>query len=255
MEPEMDRTAAEPAPAQMLSGIAPTQTPAGVAPTNERLDADIDVDLPLVVRFGRAVMPLRALADLGPGSVVDMDARRTSRSNCSSAIASSRAGKSSSWQATTASGLPNSSAARRASLTWKRGPRDERTCDQDWHWAHRDVVRISAAGAVATFQIGLLLLTTRRLAELSHIRERMSRLADGLALLTDTTEAGMVTIREVGVGKRRTPTTAWPAPRAAVSKRVVAAHTNGERILRVEAESLSESEVPAPVAGRAVAAI
>ena len=37
-----------------------------------RLDAVLDVDLPLVVRFGRAVMPLRALADLGPGSVVDM---------------------------------------------------------------------------------------------------------------------------------------------------------------------------------------
>ncbi|MCC7010590.1 MAG: FliM/FliN family flagellar motor switch protein [Acidobacteria bacterium] len=39
---------------------------------NARLDAVLDVDLPLVVRFGRAVMPLRALADLGPGSVVDM---------------------------------------------------------------------------------------------------------------------------------------------------------------------------------------
>ena len=37
-----------------------------------RLEAVLDVDLPLVVRFGRAVMPLRALAGLGPGSVVDM---------------------------------------------------------------------------------------------------------------------------------------------------------------------------------------
>jgi len=37
-----------------------------------RLEAVLDVDLPLVVRFGRAVMPLRTLADLGPGSVVDM---------------------------------------------------------------------------------------------------------------------------------------------------------------------------------------
>lgn len=118
---------------------------------------------------------------------------------------------------------------------------------KDWYWAHRDVVRISSAvGAVAIFQIGLLLLTTRRLAELSHIRERMSRLADGLALLTDTTEAGMATlIREVEqLGKRRAATTARPAPRAAVSKRVVAAHRNGERIPEIaEAESLSESEV------------
>jgi flagellar motor switch protein FliN/FliY len=39
---------------------------------DSRLGAVLDVDLPLVVRFGRAVMPLRALADLGPGSVIDM---------------------------------------------------------------------------------------------------------------------------------------------------------------------------------------
>jgi flagellar motor switch protein FliN len=37
-----------------------------------RLDAVLDVELPLTVRFGQVVMPLRALADLGPGSVVDM---------------------------------------------------------------------------------------------------------------------------------------------------------------------------------------
>ena len=42
------------------------------APGAGRLDAVLDVDLPLVVRFGRAIMPLRALADLGPGSVIDM---------------------------------------------------------------------------------------------------------------------------------------------------------------------------------------
>jgi flagellar motor switch protein FliN/FliY len=30
------------------------------------------VDLPLVVRFGQTVMPLRELAALGPGSVIDM---------------------------------------------------------------------------------------------------------------------------------------------------------------------------------------
>jgi flagellar motor switch protein FliN/FliY len=41
-------------------------------PSDPRLDAVLDVELPLVVRFGRAVMPLRALADLGPGSVIDM---------------------------------------------------------------------------------------------------------------------------------------------------------------------------------------
>lgn len=42
------------------------------APNDDRLSAVLEVELPLVVRFGRAVMPFRALASLGPGSVVDM---------------------------------------------------------------------------------------------------------------------------------------------------------------------------------------
>ncbi len=37
-----------------------------------RLEAVLDVDLPLVVRFGRAIMPLRSVADLSTGSIVDM---------------------------------------------------------------------------------------------------------------------------------------------------------------------------------------
>ncbi len=46
---------------------------AAARPTPDlRLEAVLEVDLPLVVRFGRAMMPLRTLADLGPGSVVDM---------------------------------------------------------------------------------------------------------------------------------------------------------------------------------------
>lgn len=40
--------------------------------TDSRLEAVLEVDLPLVVRFGRAVMPLRAIAELSPGAVVDM---------------------------------------------------------------------------------------------------------------------------------------------------------------------------------------
>ena len=59
------------APASADTAAAP-----GAAATNDRadprLDAVLDVDLPLVVRFGRAIMPLRSLADLGPGSVIDM---------------------------------------------------------------------------------------------------------------------------------------------------------------------------------------
>jgi flagellar motor switch protein FliN len=47
-------------------------TAAQPARGDARLEAVLDVDLPLIVRFGRAVVPLRTLADLGPGSVVDM---------------------------------------------------------------------------------------------------------------------------------------------------------------------------------------
>jgi len=43
------------------------------APASDRLQAVLDVDLPLVVRFGSSVMPLRQLAGLGSGSTVDMN--------------------------------------------------------------------------------------------------------------------------------------------------------------------------------------
>lgn len=39
---------------------------------DSRLEAVLEVDLPLIVRFGRAVMPLREVAELSPGAVVDM---------------------------------------------------------------------------------------------------------------------------------------------------------------------------------------
>lgn len=62
--------------ASCVIGVRVDPAPAAGAPAptaaDGRLDAVLDVELPLVVRFGRAVMPLRALADLGPGSVVDM---------------------------------------------------------------------------------------------------------------------------------------------------------------------------------------
>ena len=64
---QTSETTATPDPA------APSTAPAATTvPPSPRLDAVMDVDLPLIVRFGRAVMPLRALADLGPGSVIDM---------------------------------------------------------------------------------------------------------------------------------------------------------------------------------------
>jgi len=46
-----------------------------VAPKVEErtnLNLVLDIELPLTVRFGRAVMSLQSLAEMGPGSVVDM---------------------------------------------------------------------------------------------------------------------------------------------------------------------------------------
>lgn len=40
--------------------------------THERLDVLLDIDLPLVVRFGCTDMPLKSLASLGPGSIIDL---------------------------------------------------------------------------------------------------------------------------------------------------------------------------------------
>lgn len=60
-------------PVQLIVAIGPAVAVADAGPTNsQRLEAVLDVDLPLIVRFGRATMPLRALAVLGPGSVIDM---------------------------------------------------------------------------------------------------------------------------------------------------------------------------------------
>ncbi|MGE0863540.1 MAG: FliM/FliN family flagellar motor switch protein [Vicinamibacterales bacterium] len=52
---------------------APIAKPALVTPPAEKLDIVLDMELPLVVRFGRTIMSLRALSALGPGSIVDME--------------------------------------------------------------------------------------------------------------------------------------------------------------------------------------
>lgn len=41
-------------------------------PEDERLETVLDFDLPIVVRFGRSVMTLKALAALGPGAMIDL---------------------------------------------------------------------------------------------------------------------------------------------------------------------------------------
>jgi flagellar motor switch protein FliN/FliY len=60
-----DSTLPEAAPA------APAVT--GASTADGRLDAVLDVDLPLVVRFGATVLPLRTLSSLGAGSMVDLN--------------------------------------------------------------------------------------------------------------------------------------------------------------------------------------
>lgn len=49
-----------------------TTPPAPPADLNGRLDVLLDIDLPLVVRFGSTDMPLKALSGIGPGSLIDL---------------------------------------------------------------------------------------------------------------------------------------------------------------------------------------
>ena len=117
---------------------------------------------------------------------------------------------------------------------------------REFYWAHREAFRMACAGLVfLSAQIVILLWTLRRLGELSNIRERISRLADGLALLTDTTEAGLAALAaQVEQLNRAKGRVVKPAPRSTVQKRVKEAARRGERISRIAAhESLSESEV------------
>lgn len=116
---------------------------------------------------------------------------------------------------------------------------------KDFYWANRDVFRlVMAVGVILLVQSLFIVWTLRRMAELAHVRERLSRLADGLALLTDTTEAGMEAIaRELQQLSRR-PTSARSTSRAAVGKRVVAAARKGAEVATIASEErLSESEV------------
>jgi hypothetical protein len=116
---------------------------------------------------------------------------------------------------------------------------------KDVYWAHRDAIRAGVAITVIALVNGSLLVwIARQLQQIALIRERVSRLADGLALLTDTTEAGLSTlIKEVEqLGGRRKASK--PSSRTSVSKRVAAAVEKGEKVAEIATtEGLSESEV------------
>ena len=49
-----------------------TDRAGGDGDRSRTLDVIMDIDLPLVVRFGRTELPLKALTALGPGSVIDL---------------------------------------------------------------------------------------------------------------------------------------------------------------------------------------
>jgi flagellar motor switch protein FliN/FliY len=51
---------------------ASPRAPSPAAAVTPKLDVILDIDLPLTVRFGRTEMPLRLVAALGPGSVIDL---------------------------------------------------------------------------------------------------------------------------------------------------------------------------------------
>jgi flagellar motor switch protein FliN len=57
--------------ASPAGGVFATPAPAG--PPLDNLDVILDIELPLVVRFGRTELTLQALAQIGPGSVIDLD--------------------------------------------------------------------------------------------------------------------------------------------------------------------------------------
>jgi flagellar motor switch protein FliN/FliY len=58
------------------SAAAPRDDVAARAAADDRLgsriDVILDIDLPVVVRFGRTELPIRALSRIGPGSVIDL---------------------------------------------------------------------------------------------------------------------------------------------------------------------------------------
>ena len=76
LENELIGGSEAPAPAAARAAAAAPVTSEALVPRTEpadgRLDVILDIELPLVVRFGRTEMPIKALTHLGPGSVIDL---------------------------------------------------------------------------------------------------------------------------------------------------------------------------------------
>jgi flagellar motor switch protein FliN/FliY len=59
-------------PAPVAVTPAATASASATQVADSRIEVLLDIDLPLVVRFGRTELPLRQLTRLGPGSVIDL---------------------------------------------------------------------------------------------------------------------------------------------------------------------------------------
>jgi flagellar motor switch protein FliN len=70
----LDLSAAEEAEAADASAAHSVREGHGVAAETpaDRIDVILDIDLPLIVRFGRTELPLKTLARMGPGSLIDL---------------------------------------------------------------------------------------------------------------------------------------------------------------------------------------
>jgi flagellar motor switch protein FliN len=81
-EPAAEKTTSAPAAAATTSTAAPAAAAAGAAApekatgasgqTPDNLDVILDIDMPLSVRFGEAVLSLDLLTRLGPGSLIEL---------------------------------------------------------------------------------------------------------------------------------------------------------------------------------------
>lgn len=65
-------TASPAAPRATPGRTAATSISGGPIDLNSRIGVILDIDLPVVVRFGQTDLPVRTLARLGPGSVIDL---------------------------------------------------------------------------------------------------------------------------------------------------------------------------------------
>jgi hypothetical protein len=114
-----------------------------------------------------------------------------------------------------------------------------------WTVNHQDAVTGVAVAAFVLLHGVLILWLLRRVGRLVNEADRVRNLADGMALLTDTTEAGLTAlIREVErLGARPMPAPARIS-RKNVARRVLEAAQDGNDLAEIAGqEAMSESEV------------